>query len=104
MALLALMILSDQTAYGLTHSIKTHKTEIIKYGLKKLAVSSSLKGLSKSKTSCIADSLGCFKNEWLPHKARIGAMDKVHWRKICKLKISLCKKKYVNDLGINKIQ
>jgi len=97
MALLVLIIISCQTAYGSPQNAGTNKTGINKHDLKKLAISHSLKDLNQCETSCSTDSSGCFKKEWLSYKDRINLADKMHWRKFCKMKIVLCKKECLMD-------
>jgi hypothetical protein len=98
---LMLILISCQTAYASPLNASTHKNRSIKYDQKKLAISHSLKDLNQCETSCAPDSLGCSKKEWLSYKDRINSTDRVHWRKICKIKISLCKKECLMDRGIN---
>jgi hypothetical protein len=98
-ALVMLILTACQTAYGSPQSASTHKAVISKYDHKETAISHSLKLLNQGETSCSPDLLGCFKKEWLSHKDRLNSADRVHWRKICKIKIALCKNKFLNDRG-----
>lgn len=88
-------------SYALPIDVSTNKYKNIKYDQKKIAISLSLKGSHKCETFCAPDSLGCSKKKWLSRKDKINSTDRVHWRKICKMKISLCKKKCSMDREIN---